>query len=120
MFKLVSHKDVISWTTMITSFYQNENIEKAREYIDKMHERNVVSWNSMLARYANHGFWDDGVKFYILMKQQGIKLDCITFSSSIGACVNAPIQKFDIGFVEVVDLVEGVGFNVGYSINLIY
>ncbi|KAM0014462.1 putative tetratricopeptide-like helical domain superfamily [Helianthus debilis subsp. tardiflorus] len=116
----MSHKDVISWTTMITSFYQNVNTEKAREYFDKMHERNVVSWNSMLARYVNHGFWDDGLKFYILMKQQGIKPDCITIVSSIGACPNAAIQKFDIGFVEVIDLVEGVGFMVGYSINLIY
>nr|GEX55520.1 pentatricopeptide repeat-containing protein At2g13600-like [Tanacetum cinerariifolium] len=107
LFNSVSHRDIISWTTMITSFSQNGNVEKAKEYFDEMPERNVVSWNSMLAGYVQHGFWEEGLKVYVLMRQQGIKPDWITFVSSIGACANAAILK--LGH-QIVSQVEKFGF----------
>ncbi|MFS7994031.1 putative tetratricopeptide-like helical domain superfamily, DYW domain-containing protein [Helianthus anomalus] len=113
VFELMLHRDIISWTTMITSFSQNGNIEKAREYFDKMPERNVVSWNSMLAGYVNHGFWEDGLKIYVLMRQQGVKPDCITFVSSIGACANAAIQKLG---TQIVCQAEKFGFGSDISV----
>ncbi|KAD2392740.1 hypothetical protein E3N88_39717 [Mikania micrantha] len=112
-FELMSHRDIISWTTMITSFSQNGSIEIAREYFDKMPERNVVSWNSMLAGYINHGFWEDGLKIFVLMRQQGIKPDCITFVSSIGACANAGMQKLGN---QIVSQAEKFGFGSDVSV----
>ncbi|KAL8244503.1 hypothetical protein R6Q59_010761 [Mikania micrantha] len=112
-FELMSHRDIISWTTMITSFSQNGSIEKAREYFDKMPERNVVSWNSMLAGYVNHGFWEDGLKIFVLMRQQGIKPDCITFVSSIGVCANAGMQKLGN---QIVSQAEKFGFGSDVSV----
>ncbi|KAI3816280.1 hypothetical protein L1987_15973 [Smallanthus sonchifolius] len=113
VFELMSHRDIISWTTMITSFSQTGNIEKAREYFDKMPERNVVSWNSMLAGYVNHGFWEDGLKVYVLMRQQGVKPDCITFVSSIGACANAAMLKLG---TQIVSQAEKFGFGSDVSV----
>ncbi|KAI3734477.1 hypothetical protein L6452_13947 [Arctium lappa] len=41
-FNWMSRKDIISWTTMITAFSHSGNVEKAREYFDKMPERNKI------------------------------------------------------------------------------
>ncbi|GJX64285.1 pentatricopeptide repeat-containing protein [Tanacetum coccineum] len=98
---------------MITSFSQNGNIEKAREYFDEMPERNVISWNSMLAGYVQHGFWEEGLKVYVLMRQQGVKPDWITFVSSIGVCANAAILK--LGH-QIVSQVEKFGFGSDVSV----
>ncbi|CAH1430976.1 unnamed protein product [Lactuca virosa] len=92
-FKLMTFKDIISWTTMITIFYNIGNIEKAREYFDQMPERNLVSWNSMLKGYVQNGIWEEGFKVFVLMRQKGVKPDCITFITSISACANAAILK---------------------------
>ncbi|GJX64288.1 pentatricopeptide repeat-containing protein [Tanacetum coccineum] len=110
LFNSLSHRDIISWTTMITSFSQNGNIEKAREYFDEMPERNVISWNSMLAGYVQHGFWEEGLN--VLMRLQGVKPDWITFVSSIGACANAAILK--LGH-QIVSQVEKFGFGSDVS-----
>ncbi|GJV51429.1 pentatricopeptide repeat-containing protein [Tanacetum coccineum] len=111
LFNSLSHRDIISWTTMITSFSQNGNIEKAREYFDEMPERNVISWNSMLAGYVQHGFWEKGLN--VLMRQQGVKPDWITFVSSIGVCANAAILK--LGH-QIVSQVEKFGFGSDVSV----
>lgn len=114
VFQLMSFRDIISWTTMITSFSQNGNVEKAREYFDKMPERNVVSWNSMLAGYIQLGFWEEGLKIYVLMRQQGVKPDWITFVSSIGACANAAILKLGN---QIVAQAEKSGYGSDISVN---
>ncbi|GJR86990.1 pentatricopeptide repeat-containing protein [Tanacetum coccineum] len=96
---------------MITSLSQNGNIEKAREYFDEMPERNVISWNSMLAGYVQHGFWEEGLN--VLMRLQGVKPDWINFVSSIGACANAAILK--LGH-QIVSQVEKFGFGSDVSV----
>ncbi|XP_071689932.1 putative pentatricopeptide repeat-containing protein At3g11460, mitochondrial [Rutidosis leptorrhynchoides] len=93
VFQQMSFRDIISWTTMISSFSQSGNVVKAREYFDKMPERNVVSWNSMLSGYVQCGFWEEGLKIYVLMSQQGVKPDWITFVCSINACANGAVLK---------------------------
>ncbi|XP_024992094.1 putative pentatricopeptide repeat-containing protein At5g52630 [Cynara cardunculus var. scolymus] len=112
-FNWMSHKDIISWTTMITAFSHNGNVGKARECFDKMPERNVVSWNSMLATYIQHGFWEEGLKVYVLMRKEGVKPDCVTFVTSISACAYAAILKLGN---QIVAQAEKFGFGSDVSV----
>nr|XP_043619035.1 pentatricopeptide repeat-containing protein At4g21065-like [Erigeron canadensis] len=112
-FQWMSHRNLISWTTMITSFSNSGYVEKAQEYFDNMPERNVVSWNSMLGGYVHHGLWEEGLKVYVLMRQKGVKPDWITFVSSIGACADAAILKLGN---QIVSEAEKFGFASDVSV----
>ncbi|RVW68281.1 Pentatricopeptide repeat-containing protein [Vitis vinifera] len=56
-----------------------------------MPERNVISWNSMLATYMQRGYWEEGLKVYIQMLREGVKTDWITFSTSISVCADLAV-----------------------------
>lgn len=92
-FETMAAQDVISWTTMITSFTHSGNVERARDYFDRMPERNVISWNAMLGAYFQNGFWEEGLKLYILMLRQEVWPDWITFVTTISACSELAISK---------------------------
>ncbi|KAG2683400.1 hypothetical protein I3760_10G029700 [Carya illinoinensis] len=99
VFELMPTKDIISWTAMITVFSHMGNIEKARNYFDKMPDRNIVTWNTMLGTYTQHGFWEEGLKLYTVMRRQGVKPDWITFATSISACADLATLKLGIQIV---------------------
>lgn len=85
-FETMPARDIVSWTAMITMFTHSGDVEKARDYFDRMPERNVISWNSMLGACFQNGFWEEGLKLYILMLRQEVRPDWITFATTISAC----------------------------------
>eukprot|EP01018_Ginkgo_biloba_P002764 Gb_31266 [translate_table: standard] len=64
------------------------NIEKARDVFDKMHHRDVVSWNTMIAGYTQNGHSEEALKLYRQMQLAGLKPDPTTFASILPACAN--------------------------------
>ncbi|KAL2322501.1 hypothetical protein Fmac_026880 [Flemingia macrophylla] len=92
-FRLLPLRDTISWTAMITALSQNGDIGRARECFNMMPGRNVVTWNSMLSTYIQHGFSEEGVKLYVLMRSQEVRPDWITFATSIRACADLAVIK---------------------------
>lgn len=42
-------------TALIDMYAKCESIEDTRQVFDKISERNVVSWNTMIAGYAQNG-----------------------------------------------------------------
>ncbi|KAL2529761.1 Pentatricopeptide repeat-containing protein [Forsythia ovata] len=107
-FDLMPVKDIISWTAIITAFSQDGNVKKAREYFDNMPERNVITWNSMLGTYIQNGFWEDGLKLYILMLRRQVKPDWITYATSLSACSYLAVMKLGN---QIVAQAEKYGFS---------
>lgn len=92
-FEFMPVKDIISWTAIITAFSQDGNVKKAREHFDKMPERNVITWNSMLGTYMQNGFWEEGLKLYIIMLRRRVKPDWITYATSLSGCSYLAVMK---------------------------
>ncbi|CAM8941885.1 unnamed protein product [Rhodiola kirilowii] len=61
-------------------------LDDARKLFDKMPDRNVVSWTTMIAGFANAGMSDDALEFLVLMLRDGVKPNMFTFSSVLRAC----------------------------------
>ncbi|RDX79065.1 Pentatricopeptide repeat-containing protein, mitochondrial, partial [Mucuna pruriens] len=62
------------------------SIDAAAEVFSAMSERNLVSWNSMIAGYAANGRAKQAVEVFDQMSCMGFKPDDITFVSLLTAC----------------------------------
>nr|AYM00583.1 pentatricopeptide repeat protein [Salvia miltiorrhiza] len=58
----------------------------AKKVFDSMWERNVVSWNALIAGYSQHGQDIEAIESYIQMQRSGFMPDHFTFGGVIKAC----------------------------------
>ncbi|XP_042504454.1 putative pentatricopeptide repeat-containing protein At3g49142 [Macadamia integrifolia] len=70
----------------------------ARRILDRMHNRDVVSWNSMVAGYAQNGRFDEALEVCKEMELQGLKPDAGTMASLSPAVTHT--STANVSFVE--------------------
>ncbi|XP_059068267.1 pentatricopeptide repeat-containing protein At4g13650-like [Cryptomeria japonica] len=90
--------DVVVATALVDMYAKCGNIDKARELFDRMPQRNVFTWNAMIAGYAQNGFVEKSLQTFKQMQLSGVKPDSITFASVLPACakMGALEQGIDI------------------------
>lgn len=91
IFNRMPTKNIVSWTAMLTAYYQNGKLKNAREVFDKMPEKSVASWNAMLTAYMrNRVEISDIYGFFKLMPER----NAVSFAVMITGFVNA--GRFDM------------------------
>ncbi|XP_043717752.1 putative pentatricopeptide repeat-containing protein At3g49142 [Telopea speciosissima] len=70
----------------------------ARRVLDRMHHRDVVSWNSMVAGFAQNGRFDDALEVCKEMELQGVKPDAGTMASLLPAVTHT--SPANVSFVD--------------------
>eukprot|EP01018_Ginkgo_biloba_P027654 Gb_41804 [translate_table: standard] len=80
--------DVNIENALITLYAKGGSIEDSRKVFDRMQKRDKVSWNAMIAGYAQSRNNDEALKLFCQMQQAGMEVDHITFTSILGACAN--------------------------------
>eukprot|EP01018_Ginkgo_biloba_P003212 Gb_06361 [translate_table: standard] len=80
--------NVILESALVDMYAKCGNINKARHVFDKMLQRNVVCWNTMIAAYTRHGFSQEALTLFHQMQRTGIQPDQFTFASVLPACAN--------------------------------
>lgn len=84
-----------------------DDIESAQEFFDKMPEKDVLSWTSMLSGLAKSGHFQESLALFRKMQQYKIEPDEITLVGVLSACaqtgaldqgkyIHLLIDKFDI------------------------
>ncbi|KAI3714754.1 hypothetical protein L6452_21713 [Arctium lappa] len=63
-------------------------MEDARKVFDKMPERNVVTWNSMMVSYAQNGMYEEASWVFCDMRREGIQPTVVTMVSFLSASAN--------------------------------
>lgn len=89
VFDEMPNKDELSWTTIITGYVRNDDLDSAREIFEGMTEKLVVAWNSMISGYVHHGFFAEALEMFRKMNKLRIKQDEFTYTSILSACANA-------------------------------
>ncbi|KAE8692996.1 Pentatricopeptide repeat-containing protein [Hibiscus syriacus] len=82
--------------SLIDMYSRCGSIEFAREVFDKMQERTLVSWNSIIVGFAVNGFADEVLKYFGAMQKEGFKPDGVSFTRAFTACSHAGLV--DEGF----------------------
>eukprot|EP01018_Ginkgo_biloba_P019599 Gb_25046 [translate_table: standard] len=80
--------DIFLANKILTMYSKCGSLVDARRVLDQMSERNVVSWTTMIAAYARHGFADEALKLFHEMQQAGVQPNQYTFASVLPACAS--------------------------------
>eukprot|EP01018_Ginkgo_biloba_P030279 Gb_21442 [translate_table: standard] len=78
--------DVVVKNAIVGMYAKCGNIEIARQVFDKMSHKNVSSWNTIIAGYAQNGHADETLRLLRQMQLEGMKLDPITIVSVLPLC----------------------------------
>ncbi|XP_022723110.1 pentatricopeptide repeat-containing protein At1g25360 isoform X1 [Durio zibethinus] len=93
LFDEMNEKDELSWTTMVTGYVRNEELDAARELVDGMSENLGVAWNAMISGYLRHGRYKEALDMFRKMYFIGIKMDEFTYTSIISGCAHAGLLQ---------------------------
>eukprot|EP00268_Persea_americana_P030987 TRINITY_DN30067_c0_g1_i4.p1 TRINITY_DN30067_c0_g1~~TRINITY_DN30067_c0_g1_i4.p1 ORF type:complete len:620 (+),score=107.19 TRINITY_DN30067_c0_g1_i4:229-2088(+) len=74
------------------------NIGKARQVFNEMPEKDVVSWNSMIAGLAVNGFEEEAINLYFQMNDSDAKPNDVTFVALLTACTHAGLVELGCRF----------------------
>ncbi|GAB2277087.1 hypothetical protein Dimus_011796 [Dionaea muscipula] len=78
--------DTAICNALIDMYAKCGKVSIAREIFDRMPNRDIISWNSMIAGYGIHGLGSDALSLFYALKTTGLKVDDVTFISVLTAC----------------------------------
>ncbi|XP_010242633.1 PREDICTED: pentatricopeptide repeat-containing protein At3g29230-like [Nelumbo nucifera] len=81
--------DVLLLTSLLTMYSKCGDMASAREVFDKMPERSIVSWNSMIMGYGMHGQGEKALEMFLEMEKKGPTPNGVTFICILSACAHA-------------------------------
>ncbi|KAJ3670172.1 hypothetical protein LUZ60_010496 [Juncus effusus] len=91
VYKLCLNMDIGVCNTLMDAYTKGGNdLESARKMFDEMPERDVISWNSIIALYAQNGFSSEALDLYIKMSNnKQVRYNAVTLSVVLLACGQA-------------------------------
>lgn len=105
--------DLCVANSIVTMYARCGTIEDARKVFDEILERNVISWNAIIAGYAQNGHGEVAYKLFRQTQMEGVKIDAFTFASVLSAC--AGITALDQG-MQVHTIILKTGFQSDISV----
>lgn len=88
LFDKLTHRNTVTWNSMISGYVQHREIVKARYLFDEMPQRDVVSWNLMISGYLSckgKGYLEEGRNLFDEMPER----DFISWNTMISGYAKA-------------------------------
>ncbi|CAN4078229.1 unnamed protein product [Withania somnifera] len=114
-------KNAYVCSVLIDMYAKHEKFDAAEKIFWRLNEEDVVSWTSMIAGYAQHGFFVEALNLFRKMQDHDIRSDNIGFASAISAC--AGIQALDQGRqIHALSVVSGYSLDhsIGNALIFLY
>lgn len=80
------NSDVVIGSALIDMYSKCGRLNDARKVFDCLISKNLVTWNTIIIGYAQHGFGKEALEIYNFMQQEGVKPNDITFIGVLSAC----------------------------------
>ncbi|KAK2634233.1 hypothetical protein Ddye_029025 [Dipteronia dyeriana] len=77
---------VVVGSAVIDMYAKCGRLVDARKVFDNLTSKNLVSWNTMIVGYAQHGLGREALEIYSIMQRNNIKPNDITFIGVLSAC----------------------------------
>ncbi|XP_021759859.1 pentatricopeptide repeat-containing protein At1g25360-like [Chenopodium quinoa] len=89
LFDEMQGKDELTWTTMITGYARNDDLDSAREVFDSTGVKVVAVWNAMISGYVHHSLYPEALDLFRRMNAEEIQHDEYTYTNVLGACADS-------------------------------
>ncbi|KAJ8761619.1 hypothetical protein K2173_004395 [Erythroxylum novogranatense] len=110
--------DVYVQAALVSFYAKYCDLGNARKVFDKMQERSVVAWNSIISGYEQNGLAKKALGLFDKMREAGFQPDLATFVSVLSAC--AQVGAVGLGsWVHEHVIGNGFGLNVMIGTSLI-
>lgn len=97
--------------SLITMYGKCGELNYSSKVFDGMLQRDIVSWNAIIAAYAQNGDGLEAIRYFKMMQKSGIIPDNVTFTSVLSACSHAGLVED--GHVIFTSMVEDYGIEPG-------
>ncbi|XP_057873534.2 pentatricopeptide repeat-containing protein At3g12770 [Cryptomeria japonica] len=78
--------NVVIASALMDMYAKCGSVHKAQKLFDKMPQRDVVSWTSMIAGYTQNGFVEQALETFKQMQLVGVRPNSTTYASILPAC----------------------------------
>jgi pentatricopeptide repeat protein len=78
---------------LVTMYAKKGSIDSAQKVFDRQSNRDLVSWNSMICSYAQHGYGKRALEIFRQMEKSGQEMDVVTFIGVINGCVHTGLVE---------------------------
>ncbi|KAL3812421.1 hypothetical protein ACJIZ3_013689 [Penstemon smallii] len=80
----------VSWTNIMIGYFNMREIGSAMKVFKLMSSRDTTVWNVAIHGLGENDHYEDGIKEFIKMKEDGFPKDEATFTSFLTICSNLP------------------------------
>ncbi|KAJ0031232.1 hypothetical protein Pint_14023 [Pistacia integerrima] len=87
------NQDVGVGNALVNMYAKCGSIGYAYKVFDQMLHRNLVSWNTIITAYGNHGLGEMALELFEQMKAVGVNPDSVTFIGLLMACNHAGLVE---------------------------
>ncbi|KAL5728606.1 acetolactate synthase [Ranunculus cassubicifolius] len=102
--------DVFVQSSLVAMYCQCGETWDAELVFQGMGVRNIVSWTSMIAGFVQNGFYEDGLRVFEMMVEDGTQPNAVTLVSVLPAC--AGLESLGLG-----KSIHGYGVKVGIDLD---
>eukprot|EP01018_Ginkgo_biloba_P025063 Gb_18263 [translate_table: standard] len=100
--------DVFVGSGLVDMYAKCRSIEDAQRGFDKMPLRDIVSWNTMIAGYAQNGCAKEALQVFEQMQQSGIKPNHNTFVGVLSACSHVGLVGLGRRYFHSLSRIHGI------------
>ncbi|RWW11303.1 hypothetical protein GW17_00025090 [Ensete ventricosum] len=85
--------DTALGTSVLNMYAKCGSIGSARRCFDRMAEKDIVAWSSMVEGYAVHGVGKEAMDLFCRMEEEGVRPNGVTFLSLLSACSHSGLVR---------------------------
>lgn len=89
LFKMGFELDIWICNTVLTMYFQTGRYKDAEKMFRSMPQKDLITWNSMMAGYVSGGKCLDALRVLRDLLSMGNMTNFVTFASALSACANA-------------------------------
>lgn len=114
----ILHKVVYIGSTLVDMYVKCGSLENALAVLDTLHEKDVVTWNTIIAGCAQHHFAQEALQLFQKMLESRLEPDQVTLASTLKAC--SSIKSVEEGrLIHVYSVEHGYEMDLPVSNSLI-
>ncbi|XP_048232161.1 pentatricopeptide repeat-containing protein At2g40720 [Ricinus communis] len=105
--------------TLIDMYIKCGLLKYAQHIFERISEKNLVAWNSMIGGYGSHGECSKAIELFDEMRSSGIKPDDVTFLSLLSSCNHSGLIEEGLHLFEMMKMKFGIEPRMEHYVNIV-